>query len=59
MSSSCWDPQNIWFAKASQTVEEEIFRTVGAVLLIEDPNNEAMDGVFDNRKHFKKKHCKL
>jgi hypothetical protein len=27
-----WDPQNIWFLKASQTEEEELSRTIGAVM---------------------------
>jgi hypothetical protein len=47
-----WDPQNLWFPRASRTVEEEISRTVGAVMTqdgasTEDPDNDAMDCVFD------------
>jgi hypothetical protein len=50
-----WDPQNVRFPKAVRTVEEEISRTVGAVLRQEDgnsistknPDNDAVDRVFD------------
>jgi hypothetical protein len=45
-------PQNVRFPRASQTVEEEISRTVGAVMTqdrasTEDPDNDAMDCVSD------------
>jgi hypothetical protein len=47
-----WDPQNVRFPRASRTVEEEISRTVGAVMTqdgasTEDPDNDAMDCVID------------
>jgi hypothetical protein len=47
-----WDPKNVWFPRAARTVEEEISRTVGAVMTqdgasTEDPDNDAMDCVFD------------
>jgi hypothetical protein len=48
-----WDPLNVRFPRASRTVvEEEISRTVGAVMTqdgasTEDPDNDAMDCVFD------------
>jgi hypothetical protein len=47
-----WDPQNVRFLRASRTVEEEISRTVGAVMTqdgasTEDPDNDAMNCLFD------------
>ncbi len=44
-------PQNVRFPRASQTVEEEISRTVGAVMTqdgasTEDSDNDATDCVF-------------
>jgi hypothetical protein len=52
LSEYKWDPQNVRFPRASRTVEEEISRTVGAVMTqdgasTEDPDNNAMDCVFD------------
>jgi hypothetical protein len=54
-----WDPQNVWFPRASQTVEEEISRTVGAVMTqdgasTKDSDNDAMDCVFDIRNMSKR-----
>jgi hypothetical protein len=52
LSEHKWDPQNVWFPRASRTVEEEISRTVGAVMTqdgasTEDSDNDATDCVFD------------
>jgi hypothetical protein len=52
LSKHEWDPQNVRFPRASQTMEEEIYRIVGAVMIqdrayTEDPDNDAMDCVFD------------
>jgi hypothetical protein len=52
LSEHKWDPQNVRFPRASQTVEEEISRTVGAVMAqdgasTKDPDNDTTDCVFD------------
>jgi hypothetical protein len=52
LSEHKWDPQNVLFPRASQTVEEEISRTVGAVMTqdgasTKDLDKDATDCVFD------------
>jgi hypothetical protein len=46
-----WDPQNVRFPKASRTVEEEISRTVGAVLRQDGTHHSIGDTNEDTTNH--------
>jgi hypothetical protein len=59
LSEHEWDPQNLQLPRASQTVEEEISRTLGALWaqggnFFKDLDNDVMDCMFDIKNKAKR-----
>lgn len=40
-----WDPQNVWFPKALRTVEEEVSRTIGAIMKHGEDQSNGRDAI--------------